>query len=113
MALEIVTAEQARESGHHVEVPIVAFSIEEGTECVEDEERNVTEEKRVTGCFIEDHDYARKDVLGNYTAESILVESAIVASEVKHAELDIGEKGATVRGDIVLEQAGEARIKTT
>ena len=35
-----------------------------------------------------------------------------MASEVKHAELDIGEKGATVRGDIVLEQAGEARIKT-
>ena len=53
------------------------------------------------------------DVLENYTAESILAESAIVASEVKHAELDVGEKGATVRGDIVLEQAGEARIKTT
>ena len=96
MALEIDTAEEARESRHHVEVPIVTFSIEEGTKYVEDEERNVIEEKRVTGCFIEDHDYARKDVLGNYTAESILTESAIVAAEVKHAELDVGEKGATV-----------------
>lgn len=117
-ALQIITAEEAGQSEHHVEVqfpeiveivknyeiiPSVALRNKEGTECVEDEKQNVTEMK--------DHDYARKNVLGNYSAESILAESVvIVASEDKHTELDVEEEGPAVRGDVVLEQAGEARI---
>ena len=72
-ALQIITAEEAGQSEHHVEVqfpeiveivknyeiiPSVALRNKEGTECVEDE--------------MKDHDYARKNVLGNYSAESIL-----------------------------------------
>ena len=111
-ALQIITAEEAGQSEHHVEVqfpeiveivknyeiiPSVALRNKEGTECVEDE--------------MKDHDYARKNVLGNYSAESILAESVvIVASEDKHTELDVEEEGPAVRGDVVLEQAGEARI---
>ena len=72
-ALQIITAEEAGQSGLYVEVqfpeiveivkkcevvPSVTLSNEEETEFVEYEEQNVTEMKG--------HDNARKDVLGKY-----------------------------------------------
>ena len=104
-ALQIVTAEEAGQSGHYVEIVKKCEIVpsEEETEFEEHEEQNVTEMK--------DHDYARRDVLGNHNAESILAESdVIVASGDKHTELDVREDCPAAGGDVILEQAGEARI---
>ena len=113
-ALEIVTTEEdeecERDVGQFQEIVInatkdetahsVAIGIEEVTEYV-DQERRVAEEEMIEGSVTVEHDYARKDIKGHYTAESRVAESILtVASEDGHTELNVEGEDKAVEGEI-------------